>query len=115
MKITLTSKHDYLKGQLILTTDVESDPDETCRLTVEANPTEETKSVFEQSSGKLMVENFYEDFLPRGGHYGHSINLENLTNLDLQAAAYQLEGFTIESIEPNIVPNDMNLQESEVT
>jgi len=115
MKIILNSQHDYLTGQLILTTDVESDPDELCRLTIEANPTEETKSVFKQLGEKLMVDGFFDELLSRGGHYGHTINLENLTNLDLQAAAYQLEGFTIETIEPNIVPKDMSLQENEVT
>lgn len=41
------------------------------------------------------------------GHYGHTIDLENTTNLDLQAASYKLPSFEVVSVEPAIAPNPL--------
>ena len=39
------------------------------------------------------------------GYYGHGINLDNISNLDLAIAVKTLPSFTVVNIEPKIKPN----------
>jgi len=45
------------------------------------------------------------ELLESYGHYGHGIELEAITNLDLQAAAYKLPSFEVVNVQPQINPS----------
>jgi hypothetical protein len=39
------------------------------------------------------------------GFYGHSIDIDNISNLDLQAVGRKLSSFEVVSVEPTIAPH----------
>jgi hypothetical protein len=78
-----------------------NEPDSTVSLTLGINvDDDETKAFLEKAFLKELSEGY--------GFYGHTINLENLNNLDLSAAVRQLESFVFVSQEPEIIkPNPL--------
>lgn len=88
MKITL--KHKYTLEPHAIATEG-SDPDEPVSPTLMGESLNTLRSELSASYG----------------HYGHTIDLDSTTNLDLQAAVYGLPSFEVVSIEPAIAPNPL--------
>ena len=92
MKITL----NHSLGQLIVTTP-NDDPDEVV--------TPELSS--DSEAGELLEELFKAALEDSAGHYGHVIDSDNVSNLDLQAACYKLNEFEVAEVEPPISPSEL--------
>jgi hypothetical protein len=75
-------------------------------LTTEHNdPQQETGVIFKvkpPEAEKLILAKLKQEEEGLYGHYGHLINFNRVTNLDLQAAMRNLKAFTLISINPEM-------------
>ena len=88
MKITLVHKVTILEATITTNHD---DPDEVVTV------------IF----GGAHFEQLLHELSKSYGHYGHLIDTESTTNLDLQSAAHKLPSFELKSIEPEIKPRPL--------
>ncbi len=86
----ITLRHKTTQEIITISTD-SSDADEPVTFTTDGNHKD------------MLMHELSESY----GHYGHGIDLEETTNLDLQAAAYKLPTFEVVSIAPVITPNQL--------
>lgn len=92
MKIIL----NHSLGQLTVTTP-NDDPDEVVKPEISTD----------SEASDLLQEIFQLALEDSAGHYGHIIDPNNVSNLDLQAACYKLEDFEVVEIKPRISPNPL--------
>lgn len=95
MKIKLS----HIIGVVTITTD-HNDPDEIVypQISVESGNNKIQKHIEERLRAEIN----------RGsGFYGHTMDFDNTTNLDLSAAVTSLSSFEVISIEPKITPNPL--------
>jgi hypothetical protein len=83
-------------GQLTVTTP-NNDPDEIVA----------PELASDSEASELLEELFKAALEDSAGHYGHIIDPDNVSNLDLQAACYKLDEFEVVEIEPPITPSEL--------
>lgn len=86
----ITLKHKYTQEEHTIQTEG-NDPDKPVTPTITGGSIDTLRSELSESYG----------------HYGHTIDLESTTNLDLQAAVHALPSFEAVSIKPAIAPNPL--------
>ncbi len=89
MKINL--EHAVTESRVIIETE-HDDPDEPVKPRFASD-----------SSDAILIAK--DEFNEASGHYGHLIDIESTTNLDLATAARQLPSFKLISVEPEIKAN----------
>ncbi len=99
MKINLRYKET---GTEIIIETQHNDPDDPVKLDFRAKNQEEQLIVdaLKNNTLKIEIESQY-------GHYGHGIELNSTTNLDLAIAVRSLPSFELISIDPRIMPSPL--------